>query len=225
MLSYERAPTSIGSSHMSAMPSTASADVSAPSSHPASEVQSDSHIWIITGPAGCGKSTVAQHLATSLDLPYIEGDEFHPPANIAKMASGEPLTDADRWDWLIALRERAVSCLSSGAPGVVVTCSALKEKYRDVIRIASYNNRPVRVHFVYLRATEEVLLKRVHARQGHYMKDSMVKSQFMDLEEPKESETDCLMVDVGGTMPEVQELALATVKRVLTPVVDATTTE
>ncbi|KAB8339337.1 hypothetical protein FH972_022270 [Carpinus fangiana] len=183
-------------------------------------VDQHKHIWIITGPAGCGKSTVAQHLAQTLALPYIEGDEFHPPANIDKMAAGVPLTDADRWDWLILLRQEALARFSgcdtaNGPPGVVLTCSALKKKYRDVIRVAAYHDSLVCVHFVYLRATEEVLMQRVKARQGHYMKDSMVKSQFASLEEPTRDEGDCLIVDVAGTMPEVQDLALTSVKEAL----------
>ncbi|KAL1644792.1 hypothetical protein SLS58_004257 [Diplodia intermedia] len=175
------------------------------------------HIWIITGPAGCGKSTVAKHVADQLQLPYIEGDEFHPKANIEKMGNGIPLTDADRWDWLILLREQAVRELETGASGVVVTCSALKKKYRDVIRVASYNNVKVLVHFVYLQATEEMLMARVRARPGHYMKDNMVRSQFESLEEPDQEELskDVLAVDVSGTMPQVQGLALGLVQEVL----------
>ncbi|OJD37655.1 shikimate kinase [Diplodia corticola] len=175
------------------------------------------HIWIITGPAGCGKSTVGKHIADSLELPYIEGDEYHPKANIEKMGNGIPLTDADRWDWLILLREQSVRELETGASGVVVTCSALKKKYRDVIRVASYNNVKVVVHFVYLQATEEMLMARVRARPGHYMKDNMVRSQFESLEEPDHDELskDVLAVDVSGTMPQVQALALGLVQEVL----------
>jgi gluconokinase len=80
------------------------------------------------------------------------------------MANNIPLTDADRWDWLILLRDQAVAALSTGASGVVLTCSALKRKYRDVIRVASYNDNNVLVHFIYLSATQELLLQRVHGR-------------------------------------------------------------
>jgi gluconokinase len=143
--------------------------------------------------------------------------QFHPPANIQKMAAGIPLTDADRWDWLIALRQQSTASLDTGAPGVVLTCSALKLKYRDVIRVASYNDHDVLVHFIYLKADEETLLARVKARQGHYMKDSMVRSQFQSLEEPTADELskDVLCVDVSGSMVEVQRLAIAAVKNVL----------
>ncbi|TKA39996.1 hypothetical protein B0A49_13628, partial [Cryomyces minteri] len=181
----------------------------------ASHPQRHRHIWIITGPAGCGKTTVAEYLAKHFSLPYIEGDQFHPPANIEKMANNIPLTDADRWDWLILLRQQSLASLDAGAPGVVLTCSALKRKYRDVIRIASYNDHDVLVHFVYLRADQDTLLARVHGRVGHYMKDSMVKSQFEALEEPTADEPDVLAVDVGGSMAEVQKLALDAVSEAL----------
>jgi gluconokinase len=143
--------------------------------------------------------------------------QFHPIANIEKMAAGIPLTDADRWDWLIALRQEATTSLQAGAPAVVLTCSALKLKYRDVIRVASYNDHDVLVHFIYLKATEETLLARVKARQNHYMKDDMVRSQFQSLEEPTslEMSKDVVSVDVSGTMAEVQQLALAAVASVL----------
>ncbi|KAK8042019.1 thermoresistant gluconokinase [Apiospora rasikravindrae] len=89
------------------------------------------HIWLVTGPAGCGKSTVAEHISETLSVPYIEGDEFHPPANVEKMRNGIPLTDADRWDWLTLLREESLRQLAKGNESVVLTCSALKRKYRD----------------------------------------------------------------------------------------------
>lgn len=141
--------------------------------------------------------------------------QFHPQANIDKMASGHPLTDADRWDWLILLRDQSVAALASGATGVVLTCSALKRKYRDVIRIASYNDDKVLVHFIYLAASQEVLLSRVRNRAGHYMKDSMVKSQFEALEPPSEAEKDVLSVDVSGDLAHVQNLALEVVNGVM----------
>ena len=140
------------------------------------------------------------------------------------MAQNIPLADNDRWDWLITLREAAVARLSPTASsatkphdGVVVTCSALKRKYRDVIRIAAYNDHDVVVHFIYLRVNKEMLLKRVQARKGHYMKSTMVQSQMEALEEPdvQEQGRDVLEVDCGASLAEVQKLAVGTVKEVL----------
>ncbi|KAH8675838.1 P-loop containing nucleoside triphosphate hydrolase protein [Xylariales sp. PMI_506] len=170
------------------------------------------HIWLVTGPAGCGKSTIGAHLAKELGLPYLEGDEFHPQSNVEKMANGIPLTDADRWDWLIQLREESVKQLNAGAQGVVLTCSALKRKYRDVIRVAPYYSHDVQLHFIYLHAPESVLLERVGARKGHFMGANMVRSQFTILEPPSEEETDVISVDVSASMEEVQKDALEKVQ-------------
>ncbi|KAJ9602051.1 hypothetical protein H2200_013411 [Cladophialophora chaetospira] len=173
------------------------------------------HIWIITGPAGCGKTTVAAHLANELSLPYIEGDDYHPKANKEKMASGSPLTDEDRWDWLITLREAAIEKLQA-SNSVIVTCSALKRKYRDVIRVANYEHPSVQVHFVYLKVDEHTLQARVAARVGHYMKENMVHSQMATLEEPEEElEWDVLQVDVREDKEAVKTHALELVKEKL----------
>ncbi|KAL8868700.1 MAG: hypothetical protein Q9174_004816 [Haloplaca sp. 1 TL-2023] len=182
------------------------------------------HMWIITGPAGCGKSTIAQYLAKELSLPYIEGDDYHSESNKDKMASDQPLTDNDRWDWLISLREAAVSRLTPSRKsamkphdGVVVTCSALKRKYRDVMRIAAYNDHSTLVHFIYLRLDEETLTQRITARQGHYMKSAMVRSQMAALEEPdvEEQGRDVLELDCGASLTEVQKRVVRTVREIL----------
>lgn len=133
------------------------------------------------------------------------------------MANGHPLTDADRWDWLISLREAAVVTLKKdpSASGVIVTCSALKRKYRDVIRVAAYHDPGLLVHFVFLSASESVLIDRVRARKDHYMKDYMVRSQFESLETPQEDEVDVLSVDAGGQSRAVQELSLEAVRNAL----------
>ncbi len=137
------------------------------------------------------------------------------------MSAGTPLNDEDRWDWLILLRDQALKALANGANGVVVTCSALKKKYRDVIRTARlYDEDPnANVHFVYLRTDKQTLIARVRARPGHFMKDAMVESQFAALEEPDEAECkqlrDVEVVDVTGTLQDVQNLASNAVDRVL----------
>ena len=140
------------------------------------------------------------------------------------MSQGNPLTDVDRWDWLISLREAAATSLSPSKSsatkphdGVVVTCSALKRKYRDVIRIAAYNDHDVMVHFIFLKADEDVLMARVIGRKGHYMKSAMVRSQMEMLEEPdvREQGMDVLEVDCGGSLTSVQKEVVKTVREVL----------
>ncbi|KAL4920218.1 P-loop containing nucleoside triphosphate hydrolase protein [Aspergillus aurantiobrunneus] len=179
------------------------------------------HIWVVTGPAGSGKSTVGRYLQQELGVPFLEGDDFHPPSNKAKMASGIPLTDADRWDWLISLRSAATTLLTPPTPstpaprGVVVACSALKKKYRDVMRVATYGSPNVRIHFVYLKLDRTTLYARVSARQAHYMKPGMVESQLRDLEEPGSAEWDVLTVSVQGTAGDVQREVMRVVEEIL----------
>jgi gluconokinase len=131
------------------------------------------------------------------------------------MRNGVALTDADRWDWLVNLRLAASARLDDGSSGVVLTCSALKRKYRDVIRIAAYNDHDVLIHFIYLQAPEDVLLQRVGARQDHFMKSSMVESQLKSLEKPSSDEHDIHSVDVSGSSSEVQQVASETVWAIL----------
>ena len=140
------------------------------------------------------------------------------------MSQGQPLTDNDRWDWLINLREAAgnrifpsKSSTTKAHDGVVVTCSALKRRYRDVLRIAAYNNNDILVHFIFLKADEDVLMARVQGRKGHYMKSTMVRSQVELLEEPdmQEQGKDVLEVDCSGNLTEVQKKVLKTVREVL----------
>ncbi|KAL3464736.1 thermoresistant gluconokinase family protein [Aspergillus heterothallicus] len=181
------------------------------------------HIWVVTGPAGSGKSTVGRYLQQQLGVPFLEGDDYHPISNKEKMSAGVPLTDADRWDWLISLRSAATTLLSTASAGnlhppagVVVACSALKKKYRDVMRVAAYGSPNVRIHFVYLKLDPVALFQRVSARQAHYMKPGMVESQLKDLEEPGVGEWDALTVDVRGTMGDVQREVMRAVGEELT---------
>ncbi|KAJ8608608.1 hypothetical protein MRB53_039575 [Persea americana] len=130
------------------------------------------------------------------------------------MASGQPLNDEDRWDWLIQVREESIIRLNTSR-GVVVTCSALKRKYRDVIRVATYHHPEVGVRFIYLNASEAVLKDRVKQRQDHYMKDNMVHSQFQSLEAPTVDENDILSVDASGDSVHVQQLAIDVVNKAM----------
>lgn len=129
------------------------------------------------------------------------------------MKNGIPLTDADRWEWLTALREESLRRLEAGNNGVVLACSALKRKYRDVIRVAPYFSPGLLLHFIYLHAPEEVLQERVAARRGHFMGASMVHSQFDILEPPAEDETDVISIDVTGSIEEVNCKVLSEASR------------
>ncbi len=147
------------------------------------------------GVSGSGKTTVGAMLAGRLHWPYAEADDFHPAANVAKMASGHPLTDEDRWPWLHAIGAWIDAEIAAGR-SAVVTCSALKRKYRDVLR------RP-QVHIVYLKGDHDLIAARLAARHGHYFLASMLDSQFADLEEPGPDETDVVVVEIGGTPKDI----------------------
>ncbi|MEO8248912.1 MAG: gluconokinase [Burkholderiales bacterium] len=144
---------------------------------------------VLMGVAGCGKSVVGQRIARLLDLPMIEGDAFHPQSNVEKMARGEPLDDADRAGWLQILGQQ----LQNHPKGAVLACSALKKKYRDVLRC------PVPgLAFVHLSITPEESQRRVSSRPDHFYPPSLVASQFEALQDPAD-EPGVLVVD--GTHP------------------------
>ncbi|MGC1375485.1 MAG: gluconokinase [Anaerolineales bacterium] len=144
-------------------------------------------ILVIMGVSGSGKSTVGQNLAAELGWSFYDGDDFHPAANVEKMANGIALTDADRADWLAALA-RLIRDLSGGGRSGVLACSALKQSYRETLQ----QNTP-NVQFVYLKGSYDLILKRLQARKGHYMRPELLKSQFETLEEPGQA----LVVDVA----------------------------
>jgi gluconokinase len=130
---------------------------------------------VVMGVAGCGKSVVGAELAARIGLPLVEGDDFHPLANIEKMRAGVPLTDADRADWLRRLADE----LRRQPQGAVLTCSALKRSYRDILRAAV-----PRLHFVHLALSPQQAMERVKARTDHFYPPSLVASQFEALEDP-----------------------------------------
>ena len=137
-------------------------------------------IYIIMGVSGCGKTTLGQRLAESLEISYFEADSFHPQENILKMSRGEPLTDEDRRPWLESIRERILSCQQQGE-AAVFSCSALKESYRALLTAGL----PRPVQWVYLKGDYPTIYRRMASRKGHYFKESLLKSQFADLEEPR----------------------------------------
>ena len=150
-------------------------------------------VILLMGVAGSGKTTVGLLLARELNWAFNDADDVHPPANIAKMAAGQPLNDADRAPWLAALRARIDEQLARGM-NAVVTCSALKQRYRDVIV-----GDPQQVKTVYLRGSHEMLLARIRGRVGHFMSPAMLDSQLAALEPPR----DALDLDIAHSPPEL----------------------
>jgi gluconokinase len=145
-------------------------------------------VLVLMGVSGCGKSTVAGVLAGRLGWDLGEGDDLHPPANVEKMAAGHPLTDDDRWPWLERVADWIRERTDAARPGII-TCSALKRTYRDILR-------GEHVVFVYLHGTREQIATRLANRHGHYMPPSLLDSQFADLEPPGDDER-ALRIDIG----------------------------
>ncbi len=132
--------------------------------------------WVVMGVSGSGKSTVGRQLASQYQVPYVEGDAFHPPANVAKMSAGQPLTDEDRVDWLRALQSQIRAARDKDA-GLVVSCSALKRVYRDLLR----EGDPA-LRFAHLQGPRDLIAERMSARQDHYMPPVLLDSQLAALE-------------------------------------------
>lgn len=151
---------------------------------------------VVMGVCASGKTTIGEHLAKKLGRKFIDGDDLHPRANIQKMASGQPLNDDDRKPWLERIRDAAYSLESKNEHGIIV-CSALKKIYRDQIREGNEN-----VTFLFLDGSEELILERMRARQGHFMKENMVNSQFEALERP-EDEPRTIFVSIDATIEDV----------------------
>lgn len=140
-------------------------------------------IVVLMGVSGSGKTTVGRLLAQELGWEFYEGDQYHPPENIAKMSSGIPLGDADRWPWLRRLRD-LIAGLEAGGGSAVIACSALKQSYRDLL-----GETGAAVTFVYLKGGGELIGQRLAGREGHFMPTSLLDSQFADLEEPQNAIT------------------------------------
>src|ERR1700757_2735898 len=160
-------------------------------------------VLVLMGVSGCGKTTVAAILAGRLGWPFEEGDALHPPSNIAKMKAGHPLTDEDRAPWLEKIAGWVDERLDTGESGLI-TCSALKHSYRNVI-----NRRGSGVTFVYLAGSRETIAARLAARHGHFMPPSLLDSQFADLEEPSADEP-AVRVDVGPPPSEMAQTIIDT---------------
>jgi carbohydrate kinase (thermoresistant glucokinase family) len=157
------------------------------------------------GVSGCGKTTVAQQLARRLGWRFAEADDFHPAANVAKMRSGTPLTDEDRAPWLEAIARHVDEARAAGSPAVV-TCSALKRRYRDVIVGA----RPD-VALVYLKGDYETIAERRRAQPHQYMPLSLLQSQFDALEEPAAAENP-IVEEISRPAAQVVERVVAALR-------------
>ncbi|CAL9284976.1 MULTISPECIES: gluconokinase [unclassified Streptomyces] len=161
-------------------------------------------VVVVMGVAGTGKTTIGPLVAERLGVPYAEGDDFHPPANIAKMSAGVPLDDADRWPWLDAIGRWAGGRAGLGG---VVSSSALKRSYRDRLRAAAPG-----VVFLHLTGDRALIEERMAARRGHFMPTALLDSQFATLQ-PLGPDEAGVAVDVSGTPEEITERAVAALRR------------
>lgn len=157
---------------------------------------------VVMGVSGVGKSTVAKGLSTLLGWTFAEGDAFHPEANVAKMASGHPLTDDDRWPWLRSIGDWMSEEIAASRSGVV-TCSALRRVYRDLLR----EGRP-EVVFCHLVAGEDLIGERMVRRTDHYMPASLLPSQLATLE-PLQPDEPGVVVPATGAPQDVQDRAMS----------------
>lgn len=166
------------------------------------------HVVVVMGVAGTGKTTIGPLLAARLGVPYAEGDDFHPQANISKMSAGVPLTDEDRWPWLDAIGSWAHGRAGLGG---VVSSSALKRSYRDRLRAAAPG-----VVFVHLTGDRELVEERMSHRQGHFMPTALLDSQFAALQQLEADEAGAV-VDVAGGPEQIAARAVAALEQVPEP--------
>lgn len=161
---------------------------------------------VVMGVSGSGKTSVGAELAVQLGVPFADGDELHPSTNVAKMSSGMPLTDDDRWPWLRIVGQTlgAAQCL-----GVVVACSSLKRGYRDAITECAPS-----VIFVHLDGPRQLLLERLRARQGHFMPVELLDSQIADLEQLDADERH-VVINVAPPLRQVVDDTAAAVRALL----------
>lgn len=157
---------------------------------------------IVMGVSGAGKSTVAAALAARLGFALEDADAYHPPANIAKMHAGIPLTDDDRWPWLQAIADAIDRKAAAGAPAVIA-CSALKRTYRDVL---VHGRDDVRL--VYLKGSRDLIAERLARRSDHFMPASLLDSQFATLEEPAADEN-AIVVDIDAPVDDIAGAVVA----------------
>src|SRR5262245_60588321 len=160
-------------------------------------------VVVVMGVSGCGKSTIASMLAHRLNWIYEDGDWFHPQSNVRKMHAGEPLTDEDRWPWLHGIAAWIDATRRVGNHGTVA-CSALKRAYRDILV-----GKRTDVRIVYLKGEQDLIARRLAARDGHFMPPSLLESQFAALEEPQPDEHPIVV----SIVPHPREIVEEIVKR------------
>lgn len=161
---------------------------------------------VVMGVSGSGKSTIGALVADAMNIPFLDGDSLHPLANIHKMAEGTPLTDEDRWPWLGIVGDELAG---ASAKGMVIACSALKRRYRDVIR----DKAPATV-FLHLDGSLEVLSARLEGRSGHFMPPSLLASQLASLE-PLDTDERAVVIDVAAGITAILVEAEAGIRHVL----------
>lgn len=159
-------------------------------------------IVVVMGVSGSGKSTIGAAIAAALALRFVDGDSLHSPASVARMRSGVPLTDDDRWPWLDRIGAELADAVRSPA-GVVVACSALKRAYRDRIRAAAPG-----VRFVFLDGSRETIESRMATRSGHYMPTSLLASQLATLERPQDDERDVVALSIEAPVAGIVDAAV-----------------
>ncbi|WP_371651606.1 MULTISPECIES: gluconokinase [unclassified Streptomyces] len=162
------------------------------------------HVVVVMGVAGTGKTTIGPLVAVALGVPYAEGDDFHPAANVAKMSAGVPLDDGDRWPWLDAIGQWAHGRAGLGG---VVSSSALKRAYRDRLRAAAPG-----LVFLHLTGDRELIERRMSERRGHFMPTALLDSQFATLQ-PLGADEAGVAVDVAGTPEDITDRAVAALRR------------
>jgi gluconokinase len=155
-------------------------------------------VLLVMGVSGAGKTVLGRALAAALGWDFADADDYHSPANVAKMRAGTPLTDDDRAPWLAALREEIGRRLASGRP-LVLACSALKQTYRDMLQ-----SDPVRVRLVFLDGPRELIAARLAARAGHYMPPALLDSQLAALEAPADAIRISIMDTTGEQVAAVR---------------------
>jgi gluconokinase len=169
-------------------------------------------VVVLMGVCGSGKTEVGRRLAARLGCDFLDGDDFHPPANVAKMRAGTPLSDADRWPWLDRLAAEIGGRLEAGA-GAVVACSALARRYRDRLGLI----RPG-VVLVHLDGSRDLLAARLAARQGHFMPPGLLESQLTTLERPGADER-AITVDVADQPDAIANRIAAKIAKTFPPAV------